>query len=254
LAPLNPFLPSLYAPLLAKARRALDYLEQPRMLIARQSGVHVGFIGELLEIRDKFAQRPHTFIDVGANVGDFSAAARFLYPEAQLHAFEPNPVHHATLRRRFQADARATVHACALASREELRDLHVTGADSLASLLSPAVGLAEQFGQAAAQTTTLRVPTRRLDTVLSIEQLPSPRLLKIDVQGAELEVLRGAGAQLAHFACVKLEVSFEAYYAGQAQFSEVISLMSQHGFRSFHQQGCMHAAGRPRWCDLVFLR
>jgi FkbM family methyltransferase len=247
-------LASLYAQLLAKARRGLDYLEQPRMLVGRQAGVHVGFIGELLEIRSMFDLRPQTFIDVGANVGDFSAAARFLYPEAQIHAFEPNPAHIAALQGRFHGDARATIHACALASRDELRDLHVTGADTLASLLSPAADLAAHFGPAAARASTLRVPTRRLDATLSIDQLPSPRLLKIDVQGAELEVLRGAGAMLSGFDAVKLEISFETYYAGQAQFSEVISLMTEHGFRSFYQQGCMHAEGRPRWCDLVFLR
>lgn len=240
--------------LLAKVRRALDYLEHPSMLVARQSGVHVGFVEELLELRAKFGIRPRTFVDVGANVGDFSAAARWLYPDAQIHAFEPNPELLGQLSERLAGDARAQVHAVALADRAGRSEFHLTATHTLASLLAPSPGLGAQFGEREAATRVLQVETARLDEVLSAVAIEAPGLLKIDVQGAEVGVLQGSSAILDRFSVVKLEVSFASFYQGQSAFGQIVELMTGQGFHAFYQQGLSIAGGRPCWCDIVFVR
>jgi hypothetical protein len=69
-----------------------------------------------------------------------------------------------------------------------------------------------------------------LSSFVSAADLNAPALLKIDVQGFELEVLRGAGDVLAAFEHVYVEASFEALYEGQALADDVIALMVDTGF------------------------
>jgi len=78
--------------------------------------------------------------------------------------------------------------------------------------------------------------------------------MKMDVQGAELEVLNGAVGQLASVDCVKLELSFDQYYRGQSTCADLVGLLQDHGFVRFYQESMNIADRRLRWCDLVFLR
>lgn len=55
-------------------------------------------------------------------------------------------------------------------------------------------------------------------------------MLKIDVQGFELELLKGATELLPHIQDVYVECSFIELYQGQALASEVIDLLRDHGF------------------------
>lgn len=241
------------ARLLAKLRRGLDYVASPRLILARSLGIDVGFVAELLEIRDRLQLSPRSIVDVGASEGNFAFAARWLFPDAEIHAFEPNPALHASLERKLGQDARAHIHEVALSCRSELRTFHVTGAHQLASLLPPTPSLRTQFGREYTEQTTMQVRTARLDERLATVSLPEPSLLKIDVQGAELEVLQGAGALLSRFSAVKLEVNFSELYTGQAHFLELVALLRDHGFSSFLQQGVQASEGRPVWCDMVFV-
>lgn len=69
-----------------------------------------------------------------------------------------------------------------------------------------------------------------LSSFVSAADLNALALLKIDVQGFELAVLRGAGDVLAAFEHVYVEASFEALYEGQALADDVIALMVDAGF------------------------
>ena len=63
--------------------------------------------------------------------------------------------------------------------------------------------------------------------------ITSPQLLKLDVQGYEVEVLKGATRILAHTEVALLEVSLIEYNAGSPLFAEVIACMSNAGFAAY---------------------
>ncbi len=75
------------------------------------------------------------------------------------------------------------------------------------------------------------VATVRLDTLVARDKLPPPDLMKIDVQGAELEVLAGAGETLRAAAALIVEVSFVDYNKGGPLAAQVIGAIDRLGFR-----------------------
>jgi len=74
------------------------------------------------------------------------------------------------------------------------------------------------------------VPTIRLDEFVREKKLSPPFLIKIDVQGAELQVLAGASDILDQAAAIILEVSLFGFFVGGPQFSDVVAYMKEKGF------------------------
>ncbi len=124
-----------------------------------------------------------TFVDVGANIGLYTLlGSQLVGRTGNVLAVEPSPVNGRLLRENLQLNgnpANVTLAACALAA--EAGELAFNDADALAHAL---------VGEAAS-TTTLRVPAVRFE---AIDPGGEIALMKIDVEGFELEVLRGAEA------------------------------------------------------------
>jgi len=74
------------------------------------------------------------------------------------------------------------------------------------------------------------IQLRRLASVLRRDQIVAPALLKIDVQGFELEVLKGSRELLNLFETVYVEASYLELYEGQALAGDVIEFMRECGF------------------------
>src|SRR5205823_1350672 len=81
------------------------------------------------------------------------------------------------------------------------------------------------------------VPVARLDELVAERALPGPYVLKADVEGAELDVLEGAGALLAHTELVLLETSLFAFWEGAPVLADVIAWMREHGFAVYDFYG-----------------
>ncbi|MGD0568046.1 MAG: FkbM family methyltransferase [Candidatus Sulfotelmatobacter sp.] len=85
---------------------------------------------------------------------------------------------------------------------------------------------------------TVRLKSAALDDVALREQLEAPDLLKLDTQGSELSILRGARHTLARTAFVEVEVEFCPMYEGQPLFSDVDVWMRSHGFELLYLNRC----------------
>jgi hypothetical protein len=86
--------------------------------------------------------------------------------------------------------------------------------------------------------------------------LQAPFLLKLDVQGAELDVLRGAEALLQQADYALLEVSFFEFFAGGPQFADVIAFMQARGFAAYDISGLQYRPldGALSQADISFVR
>jgi FkbM family methyltransferase len=146
--------------------------------------------------------------DVGANVGLFSfAAAAVAGPSGRVFAFEPD-VWLVQLLRTSAAlqpasSAKVDIVPVAVASEMRLRNFNIAARSRASSFLA-GYGSTQAGGVAASQT----VMAVSLDWAMG--ELPAPHVLKIDVEGAEVEVLEGARELLkAHRPIVLCEVSHE---------------------------------------------
>lgn len=152
---------------------------------------------ELQEVQARvFAGGQGTYLDIGANIGlTVVPAAR---RGARCHAFEMEERNLAFLRRNTEANgvsAQVTIHGGALYSEDTVLEMELSDENRGDHRLRVEAGLpADAYGES--RRATRKVQARRLDSVLRREDLVAPVLAKIDVQGAEVDVLRGAGALL----------------------------------------------------------
>jgi FkbM family methyltransferase len=173
--------------------------------------------------------QPRTVLDVGANVGQFAVAASCLFDAAAVHCFEPALDCVTRLRRNVAKLSNVTVHPVALGEIPGEATFYFNSHSHSSSTLPLAPGHKEAFPDASLIATS-RVPVSTLDAELDGQRLKAPVLLKIDVQGAETAVLRGANMTLKRTDIVVVETSFKPMYEGEALFPEVLRLMNDYGF------------------------
>jgi len=206
-------------------------------------------------------------VDIGANPIDADPpyAAMLRAGRAEVVGFEPNRAALAELDRRKGPLERYFPHAVGDGGRHVL---HICQAPGMTSLLEPdpaVLGLFHGFPDWGRVLATEEVATVRLDDV---PETAGTDLLKLDIQGAELMVLRHAGARLAEAVVIQAEVEFLPLYRGQPLFSEVEQFLRGHGFALHRFFPTVSRAVQPMmvnndpyaglgqlvWADAVFIR
>lgn len=142
-------------------------------------------------VLQELLQPGDTFLDVGANIGFFSLVLSLTRPHLRVVAFEPNPRIHVLLKKNVSANQfhQIACEAAALSDSNGTATLYLSHSDHSASL---------RFGFEENSAPSIIVPTLTLDTFMkSLKWNPEARLvIKIDVEGNEDAVLRGAQATL----------------------------------------------------------
>lgn len=172
-----------------------------------------------------------TVIDVG--VGD--GGSPFLYshsPNAFFVSIDPLGECARAVERHLSKDQSVFVQT-ALGSKDTEATIRVSRKLSRTSLLNRV-----KHDENSYPTEERAIKIRRLDVVVEeLEQaqkfLKAPILLKIDVEGYELECLRGASVTLERCAFVILEAPLTENFAGSYKFSDLIAAMSEKGFEVF---------------------
>ena len=193
-------------------------------------------------------------IDVGANKGQFSLLVRAHHPHVPIHAFEPLDEAAGVFERLFAGDANVTLHRCAAGPAEGEAEINISGHADSSSLL-PISDLQDRSFPGTATVASRKIRIRRIDDVLEGMTLPAPLLIKLDVQGFELEALKGMPRLLAAADYVYAELSFFPLYDGQPLAAEVIGWLSDQGLRlAFINDVSRTQRGVPAQADVLFAR
>ena len=173
--------------------------------------------------------RPTAIVDVGANPidGDPPYHAMLAAGLCEVTGFEPQPDPLARLEKAKGPRERYLPYALGDGSA---RTLNVCELPGMTSLLVPdpaRLALFNLFPIWGTVKQQIPVTTRKLDDIAEIAHLD---FLKMDVQGAEREVLAHGRAKLADTVVIQTEVSFVPLYQGQPVFGEIDLSLRELGF------------------------
>ncbi len=160
-----------------------------------------------------------TFYDIGSNWGSFTLYAASNHTHLAIHAFEPFPSSYADLVNCVQQAGLAdfvTSHNCALSNQDGESSIWLP--DQMHS------GLAKLSTEAGAT----RILTRRLDSL----RLTPPDLIKMDVEGHEIEVFRG-GRETLQTSWPFLIFENQRDYDVPAKTLDPLTFLTQLGYRLY---------------------
>lgn len=192
--------------------------------------------------------RPSTLLDVGAAKGEFTRLACRLWPGLRPVMIEPLAEFDDRLAA-VAADFPSALRIAAAAGAAEGEVTFNVHDDLFGSSL-----LHEEEG-AAVDGAPRKVRLTTLDGVAAAHGLDGPFLVKVDVQGAELEVMRGATGLLPRCQAVLMEVSFLRFLQNGVLADEVVAAMRGWGFVPYDILGLAYRPldGALAQADIVFV-
>jgi FkbM family methyltransferase len=187
---------------------------------------------------------PKTIVDVGAAQGHWARLAASIWPEAKIYGFEPNISNEPMLRQ----------------TKQELKQF-----DYVLGFLGPQPGevvYSDQKDQTSLlddssnRAGTHRARVYTLDDWASEAGIQTIDFLKLDVQGYELEVLKGASRVLQTCPAVLMEVSMIEFFPKLPLVDEIIVFMRDRGFVWYDVMGILRRASDDALLqmDLMFVR
>lgn len=171
--------------------------------------------------------------DVGAYIGETVSDYLASFPDAYIYAFEPTPVSFAQLQKRFTGNKQVKCENLAISDTNSLIPFHFNEFSPTNSMLSTDAGADKYWGRGLLNTVeTVTIQSISLDEIFHRENIDHIDILKLDVQGAELDVLRGAEKLLAkkRISIIYLEVIFVPTYNNQAVHFEIEQYLSDKGY------------------------
>jgi len=165
---------------------------------------------------------PKQIVDIGASNGKWTQECLRIYPDARYFLIDPLPANLPALNALQSSRPGVRIWHGALGRAPGILEFYSHGDQS------------SFFTSDSFPTQDInRIDIRCLDSFLGTEHMQSPDFIKADVQGFELEVLRGATTCLKSVQLLLLEVSFRRVYCDAPLAHEVISAVGNWGFRIY---------------------
>lgn len=195
-------------------RELVDYFKVPDIEWSLKNMRRLGF-------------RPLAAVDVGAYMGEWSVLARKIFPEMSLlmvEAQEGSRPDLEAVKRRLGAGVDYHIALLGAKNGENVVFNEISEAPTASSVLT-------DWGNSS--TRKVSCATQTLDTILAQAGIPEPELMKLDVQGYELEVLKGAPNFLKHAQAILLEVSLIDLYQKNPLLHDVVAFMLANNFVAY---------------------
>ncbi len=183
----------------------------------------------------------HMVLDIGAHHGWFFHCWQDWCPKARVIALEPYGESFETMHRLYGRDPRVRLIQGGVGAEPGELELNVLQGSKVSnSFLNPAEKAWREIEYVHGEISRVSVPVTTVDEIFRQAGLDKVYLLKIDVQGYEMEVLKGAGHSLASIDHIFVESGIQSLYEGAPRFSDVFEFLTARGFhlialRSWHR-------------------
>jgi len=193
--------------------------------------------------------------DIGANQGLMIRKFLSLFPNANIHAFEPYQPYANQLVSDFEMNQNIKVNSCGISNYVGEQLLNVNKSiDTSSFLSSKKTGL--NSDTQVETISQMKVPISNIDHYLQHQEYQHINILKIDIQGSELDALKGAEEALKS---KKIDVIFsEAYfvqqYENQPLFADIVKYLTEVGYVIQDIYNPIYGKSKLAWCDVMFIR
>ena len=168
--------------------------------------------------------------DVGSNKGQFALATSYFLPKVSIIAFEPLVKEYKIFKKIFKNNIIYKHEPIALGSKNAKVEINLTNRLDSSSILKPSKELFDMWGETFSNKTEM-VNMITLNDYFEKTNLDFKNgLLKIDVQGYELEVLKGSLEILHKFKYIIIELSNIELYTNQPLANEVIKFIEHNSY------------------------
>lgn len=195
-------------------------------------------------------------LDVGANKGQTATRYRSQFPTAEIYCFEAYPASIAGLQKQFHDDQKIHVVPKAVAREKGVATFYVNEFDPTNSLFPRPASDRRYYPKSAGPKETIEVEVISLDEFLRSNNVSAVEILKMDIQGGELNALRGAESLLraGGASLIFTEIAFIPHYEGAPLFHEVWSFLSKFDYSLFDIYDLHRATnGQLRYGDALFV-
>ena len=172
---------------------------------------------------------PETIIDIGSNKGQFIMLIEKIFPGKTIYSFEPITDVLEKQKKFFNYKKNIFFHNFALGSVSSTKEFFVTKRMDSSSFFK--INTTENQSKDYEIQTKKNIQIKTLDDVMVNKEIIKPVLVKIDVQGYELEVLKGLDETLSKVDYLLIEVSENEMYINQPKSDEIIKYLEN---RNFH--------------------
>jgi len=219
------------------------------------------------ELLDDYISSPITVVDVGSDGGVHEIEG--LAPYCSVHAFEPRQKSYEALVNGNKSlvvyDGKnygnISYYKYALAKSEGIYDLYVTKIPQASSLLEPDLDVARSVRGEDDETLVVegreKVNAITLNKFVEITGLDWVDYIKLDTQGTELDILKGAGDFIKKISVIRMEVEFVKLYKNQPLFDDCVSYLNDKGFRFLDLQEIATTnndrKGKKVWGEAFFI-
>jgi len=202
--------------------------------------------------------QPPVIFDIGAFTGQVTKEYLHIFPDAQLYCFEPYPFSFLQLKKNTLNKPNIQIFNKAVGAIEGRTKFHDNQFSQTNSVL-PSLQASDEIWGKGLQTTRniLKIEMVTLDHFMEMQQLSKIDILKLDVQGAEYNVLEGAANALKNgkITLIYLEIMTIACYEGQKRLDEIFALLHSFGYELFDFYNYSYTKeGRLRCVDAIFTR
>jgi len=194
-------------------------------------------------------QNAKIVFDVGAKYGRYTAQFLRLFPEATIYAVDCAPKAVKCLGRDFGRNERVVVVPRAFLSTRRQVEFHLCQMAGSSSIYP----ITATFGQETHNTGTITVETTTLDIFCQEHDIDQIDLLKVDCEGSDLSILRGAAGMFGRdrIKAVHVELLFFPYYQNQCWYWKVAEWLTDWGFE-LKAMWPTYWGGRLRYAQAFF--
>ena len=168
-----------------------------------------------------------TIIDIGSNKGQFSLLAKSLFPEVKIFSFEPQ-IECLNLQKTILGKKNIKYFNFGLGNIIKKTNFYITNREDSSSFLKPIQIKMNKYKTKKIE----KISVKRLDRIIKKNEIKRPSIMKLDVQGYELEVLRGSKKILRNIDFIIAEISFKQVYKKQVTKKKLLQFLNRNHFKS----------------------